>query len=149
MENVKQISAELTVAGQVTPEHLRQAAQEGFKSVMNLRSPSEEGFLSDEQQQAEALGLTYLNIPVNPNELTDELTTSVLQKIDELPKPALIHCASSMRAGVMAFMNVATRQGMTPEQVFEKATSAGFDCDANPQMKQFLAHYISTDSKTT
>ena len=34
MENVKKINDELTVAGQVTPEQLQQAAQEGFKSVL-------------------------------------------------------------------------------------------------------------------
>ncbi|MBD2434953.1 MULTISPECIES: beta-lactamase hydrolase domain-containing protein [Fischerella] len=148
MENVKKINNELTVAGQVTPEQLQQAASEGYKSVLNLRSPSEQGFISDEQQQAQALGLNYINIPVKPNEISDELATEVLEQIDRLPKPALIHCASGMRAGLMAFMNVATRQGMTPEQVFEKAAEAGFDCNANPQMKQFLEHYVSTHSQT-
>jgi uncharacterized protein (TIGR01244 family) len=147
MENVKKINDELTVAGQVTPEQLQQAASEGYKSVLNLRSPDEQGFMSDEQQQAQVLGLHYINIPVKPNEISDELTTEVLQQIDQLPKPALIHCGSAMRAGLMAFINVATRQGMTPEQVFEKAAAAGFDCNTNPQMKQFLEHYISTHSQ--
>jgi uncharacterized protein (TIGR01244 family) len=147
MENVKKINDELTVAGQVTPEQLQQAASQGYKSVLNLRSPDEQGFMSDEQQQAQVLGLHYINIPVKPNEISDELTTEVLQQIDQLPKPALIHCGSAMRAGLMAFINVATRQGMTPEQVFEKAAAAGFDCNTNPQMKQFLEHYISTHSQ--
>ena len=52
----------LSAAGQPTPEELKQAAQEGFKSVLNLRSPDEPGFLSDEQQQAQAAGLQYANI---------------------------------------------------------------------------------------
>lgn len=112
--------------------------------MLNLRSPDEQGFVQDEQQQVEAAGLQYVNIPVKPNEMTNELTAQVLQQIDNLPKPALIHCASSMRAGGMAFMNVATRQGMTPEQVFEKAGEVGFDCNANPQIKQFLENYVST-----
>ncbi len=149
MENVKKINNELTVAGQVTPGQLQQLADEGYKSVMNLRSPEEEGFMKDEPQQAEAAGLQYVNIPVKPDGMSDELTTKVLEQIDRLPKPAFIHCASSMRAGAMAFMNVATRQGMTPEQVFEKATEAGFDCDANPQMKQFLEDYVSKHSKVS
>jgi uncharacterized protein (TIGR01244 family) len=146
MENLKKINDELTVAGQLTPEQFQQAAQEGFKSVLNLRSHDEQGFMSDEQQQAETAGLEYFNIPVNPNAISEELTTEVLKQIDELPKPALIHCASGMRAGAMAFMNLATRQGLTPEQVFEKAAEAGFDCNANPQLKQFLEHYISVHS---
>ncbi len=144
--DIKKIDADLSVAGQVAPEQLQQAAAEGYKSVLNLRSPDEQGFLPDERQIAEAAGLEYVNIPVKPSEMTDELTDRVLAQIDALPKPALIHCASAMRAGAMAFMNLATRQGMTPEQVFEKAGEAGFDCNANPQIKQFLEQYISTHS---
>jgi uncharacterized protein (TIGR01244 family) len=143
MENVKKINNELTVAGQVTPEQLQQAVEEGFKSVLNLRSPDEEGFLVDEQQQAESLGLYYVNIPVKVSTLSEELTTEILEQIDELPKPAFIHCAKAMRAGAMALMNVATRQGMTPEQAFEMAGEIGFDCSAEPQMKAFFQHYVS------
>lgn len=147
MKNVKNINDELTVATeQVTPEQLQQATQEGFKSVMNLRSPDEDGFLRDEQQQAEAVGLKYVNIPVKAETISDELTDRVLQQIDELPKPALIHCKSGMRAGAMALMNVATRQGMTADEAMEKGKQLGFDCDAYPQMKEFFKHYVSKHS---
>lgn len=142
----KKINDEITIAGQITPEQLQQAAQEGYKSVFNLRSPEEQGFLPDEQQQAEFTGLQYKHIPVKPNAMTEELTTQVLAEIDQLPKPVLIHCASAMRAGAMALMHLATREGMTPEQVFAKAASVGFDCSANPQIKQFVEQYISQSS---
>lgn len=143
MENAKKINDELTVAtGQVTSAQLQQAANEGFRSVMNLRSLDEEGFLSDEQQQAEALGLKYVNIPVKTETISNELTDQVLQQINELPKPALIHCKSGMRSGAMALMNVATRQGMTADEALEKGKQLGFDCDAYPQMKEFFKQYV-------
>ncbi|MGH7998447.1 MAG: phosphatase, partial [Brasilonema sp.] len=56
MTNAKKVSEEFYAAGQPTPEDLQQAAQEGFKSVVNLRSPDEKDFFLDEQQQAEAAG---------------------------------------------------------------------------------------------
>lgn len=149
MHNIKQVNNDIAVATQqVTPEQLQQAAQQGFKSVLNLRSPDEEDFVTDEQQQAEALGLEYVNIPVKPQGINAQLTDEILQQIDALPKPALIHCKSGMRAGAMALMNVATRSGMTPEQAFAKAQEIGFDCNSNPQMKQFFAEYVSTHSQT-
>lgn len=53
MENAKKVNDQITVAGQVTLEQLQQAAAEGFESVLNLRSPDEEGFWQDEQQATE------------------------------------------------------------------------------------------------
>ncbi len=144
MENVKRINDQLAVAmGQVTPEDLQQAAQEGFKSVLNLRSPEEEGFMNDEQQQTEKAGLQYVNIPVKPNDMSDELADQVLQGIDQLPKPALIHCKSGMRSGAMSLMYVAIQQGMTADEAMAIGKQNGFDCDSSPQMKQFFEHYVS------
>jgi protein tyrosine phosphatase (PTP) superfamily phosphohydrolase (DUF442 family) len=58
MENVKRINNQLLVAmGQVTPKQLQQSSQQGFKLVLNLRSPNEAGFLTEEQQQVENAGL--------------------------------------------------------------------------------------------
>lgn len=150
MENVKRVSDELAVAmGQVTPEQVQQASQEGFKSILNLRSPQEEGFLSDEQQQAEAAGLKYVNIPVKPDAINDELADRVLQEIDQLPKPSLIHCKSGMRSGAMTLMYIATQQGMTADEAMAMGKQNDFDCDAHPQMKQFFENYISEHTKAS
>ena len=141
------ISEELTVTGQVTPEQLQEAAQEGFKSVLNLRAPDEEGFLGNEGELAESAGLHYENIPVKKEAINDELTTRVLSQIDSLPKPALIHCASGMRAGAMTMMNVATRSGMNAKEAMDKAQSMGFDCNSEPQLKQYFEHYVDSHQK--
>jgi uncharacterized protein (TIGR01244 family) len=125
METIRKINDELTIAGQVTLEQLQQVAQEGFKSVLNLRSPDEEGFLSNEQQQAEALGLYYLNIPVKVEAINDEIAAQVLSQTNELPKPALVHCDSAVRAAAIVLMHLATRQGATLRQAFKQAEQLG------------------------
>lgn len=140
------VSDEITVTGQVSASQLKEAREEGFRSVLNLRAPEEEGVLTDEQEQAETAGLTYVNIPVRKTELSDDLTTRVLSEIDRLPKPALIHCATGMRAGAIAFMHMATRGGLSAEQAMEKAQAMGFDCNSEPQLKQFCAHYVEAHS---
>lgn len=42
-----------------------------------------------------------------------------------------------------------TRQGMTPEQVFERVSQIGFDCSANPQMKEFFKQYVEKHSQVS
>lgn len=125
MEPIRKINDELTIAGQLTSEQLKQIAQAGFKSVLNLQSPDEPGFLNSEQQQAEALGLYYVNIPVKIEAINDETTTSVLKQINNLPKPALVHCNSAKRAAVMVLMYIATRQGATLREAFKRVEELG------------------------
>jgi uncharacterized protein (TIGR01244 family) len=144
MEHVKKINNELTVSIQITPEQLQKAAREGFKSILNLRSSDEDGFWDEERQQAEALGLHYVNIPVRGAILTEKLTTEILKQIDDLPKPTLIHCSEGMRSGAMALMNLAIHQGfeMNLEQAFELAKIIDLDCSAYPPMKELVLHTL-------
>lgn len=146
MESMK-VNDAMTVTGQVTPDDLKQAAKDGFKSVLNLRGADEEGVLPDEQRHAEAAGLRYVNIPVKKEALNDELTTRVLSEIDRLPKPALIHCATGMRAGAMTLMNVATRNGISAKDAMDKARAMGFDCDSEPELKAYFERYVDSHQK--
>lgn len=125
MEIVRKINDDLAIAGQVTPEQLQQLVQSGFKSVLNLRSRDEDGFLSNEQQQAEALGLYYINMPVQVGAINTEIAAQVIRQIDELTKPALVHCNSGMRAVAMVLMHIAMRQGATLKQAFKQAEQLG------------------------
>ncbi|PSB14115.1 phosphatase [filamentous cyanobacterium CCP2] len=144
MNDIKSINDDIAVAmGQPTPDDLQQAAQEGYKSVLNLRSPQEDGALSDEQQHAEAAGLQYVNLPVRPDALSQEQSDQIMKQIDQLPKPLLTHCKSGLRSGAMALMYVATREGLSAETAMEKGKQMGFDCESSPQMKQFFQQYVS------
>ncbi|MDZ8033639.1 MAG: sulfur transferase domain-containing protein [Nostoc sp. DedQUE08] len=137
MSNTKKVSDDLSAAPQLNSEELKQAAQEGFKSVLNLRSPDEAGFLSDEQQQAEAAGLQYANVPLKPSEANQEQTELAIQEIENLPKPILIHCAAGARAGGIALIANAISEGLTYEEISQKALELGLNLE-QPHLKQFL-----------
>ncbi len=137
-------SDQLTVATlQLSPEDIQQAAQAGFKSVLNLRSPDEGGVLGHESQLVRAAGLQYANIPVNPAQLTDSLTNEILERIDRLAKPILIHCASGIRSGALAMIYIAVNQDMTADQVFKKSQQLGLNLGESPKIQNFVQNYIS------
>ena len=125
MQPIRKINNQLTIAPQLTLEQLKQIAQEDFKSVLNLRSPDEIGFLSNEQQEAESLGLFYLNIPVNLEAINNDVITEVLKQINQLPKPILVHCDSAIRAAALVLIYIDTQQGATLEQACNKAKQLG------------------------
>jgi uncharacterized protein (TIGR01244 family) len=125
MNTIRKINDDFAIAGQITPEQLQQLAQDGFKSVLNLRSPDEAGVLINEQQQVEALGLYYINIPIKVETITIEIAAQVLKKIDEISKPALVHCNNAMRSAAMVLMHIATQQGVSLSQAFNQAEQLG------------------------
>ncbi|WP_413172408.1 beta-lactamase hydrolase domain-containing protein [Anabaena azotica] len=137
MSDVKKVNDDLSIAGQISAEELRKLAIEGFKSVLNLRNPDENGFFHDEKQQAEIVGLEYVNVPLNSKEPNQQLTAEAILEIDHLPKPILIHCAGGARAGGIALIADAIQAGLTYEEIAQKATELGINLE-QPHLKQFL-----------
>lgn len=136
----KKISDEFSAGGQPTPEDLKQLADEGFKSVVNLRSLNETGVLVDEQQQAVTFGLQYVNVPLQSTEANAELTAKVLTEVDQLPTPVYFHCGVGGRASATALIAFATQQKLSRETVLAKAQELGINLE-QPQLKQFLEGY--------
>jgi len=125
MQPIRKINAELAIAGQISPEQVIQLAQDGFQTVLNLRCPEEAAFPLEELKLVESLGLHDVNHPVEMDAITDEAATRVLQAVQSLPKPLLVHCDNAIRSAAIALMYIATRQGSTLEQAFKQARQLG------------------------
>jgi len=141
--DLKKINDQLSIAGQLTPAEIEEIPQLGFKSVMNLRSPAENGFLPEEKQQLEALGIPYTLTPVTLPSLNETLITQVVNLIDNLPKPALIHCGSALRAGYMVILYQATKEKMTLDAAKQYSLELGFDFESKAPLKQPFENYLN------
>lgn len=91
--------------GQPTVEQLEEAARAGFRTIVNLRAPGEEGAW-DEATKAAELGLRYAAIPIAG---ADGLTAGNAGKLAEIvddPRdlPVMVHCASGNRVGALFAM---------------------------------------------
>ncbi|MCG6136545.1 MAG: sulfur transferase domain-containing protein [Nostoc sp. LLA-1] len=137
MTNIKQVSQNFSSAGQISVQDLEQASQAGFKSVLNLRSPDEEGFVNDEPKQAKASGLDYANVPISSKEANPQVIEQVIQEIENLPQPILVHCAGGGRATAIALIATATNEGWNNEQIKAKAQELNLKLE-HPYLQQFL-----------
>jgi uncharacterized protein (TIGR01244 family) len=126
MDMVREITNELAIAGQLTIDDLQPLANRGYRSVVNLRSPDEPDCLEAEQQKIEALGLSYINLPIQAADLNCDAMTAVIQSISELPKPALVHCDNGIRASIVVLMKIAIEQGVNAEDAFHKVKELGW-----------------------
>lgn len=127
MEIVRKINDELAIAGEVTLEQLEQVAQDGFRSVLDLRSLDKDYFIDIEieKQYVEALKLGYIHCPIEVKAINLDVAAKILHQIDELPKPTLIHCSNAMLAAAMVLMYLAVRQGVSLQQAFTQAEQMG------------------------
>lgn len=136
--NFHRVSEEIATSGQPSDEDLKRLREAGFKAVLNLRPP-EEGSLA-EKPKVEALGMTYVNIPITPETITDEKVQRFSEVVaDPSNKPLLIHCASANRVGGLWFIHRALGQGVAAEQGLKEAKEIGLK---SPVLEGIVIRYV-------
>ena len=143
---IKPVTDNISIAGQVSAAQIARLNELGFRAVLNLRSPQEEGSLSDEQTQVEALGLPYVNLPINPQSLNKKLIDEAVGQVNALPKPLLIHCGSALRAAFIVMMYRVIYEGLSLEEAKAESTSLGFDLDQKPPLKAAIENYFTAQA---
>jgi uncharacterized protein (TIGR01244 family) len=98
-----------------TTHELEAIAQEGFASVVNLRTEQEENQPLGPAQEGETvnqLGMAYVHHPVSSDAISSELVDRFRERIARLPGPVFVHCKSGTRSGAFTMMHVASEAGM-------------------------------------
>ena len=98
----KQISSVFSVSGQLSLDDLRDAAAQGFKTIICNRPDDEEaGQMASKilQEQSEALGMKFVYIPVSSSGVTASDGVKMRAALDTLPAPILAYCRSGARSG--------------------------------------------------
>ena len=125
MDTVRKITNNIAIAGQLTLSELPDIVEDGYQTIVNLRSPDEPGFIPEEQQKLERLGLRYLNLPVQIKALNPTTILEIIHQLSGLPKPMLIHCDSGVRASIVVLMQIAIMQGIQADDAFQKVARLG------------------------
>jgi uncharacterized protein (TIGR01244 family) len=91
----------ITASGQPSAEQLTAAAAAGFKTVIDLRTASEDRGM-DEKATVEKLGMGYLSLPVDGAKGVTYANATALDKmLSDASRPVLIHCSSGNRVGAL------------------------------------------------
>ena len=111
-------------AGQPTGEQIQLLAEDGYKTVIDLRAPEEpHGF--DEPEAARENGLAYVNVPVTPATLGQATLDLFLEAMERAERPLLLHCADSNRAGGLLYAWLVLQKGVKPDAALKRAKAAG------------------------
>ncbi len=144
MKDPKKINDQITVSGQPTAEDIAQLKNDGFRTIVNLRTEGEEEqpMSPDEERQAvEKAGMRYVHLPVSSATMGPETVDKFRAQLPNFEGPVLVHCHAGMRAGAFTMMATATKEGWSGEDTLKKAEEMGFHCEA-PQLRQFVRSYV-------
>ena len=142
IRNFLRENKDFCTGGQPRLEQLEQLKNEGVKSILNLRQPSEHR-AAEEEAKAKELGLRYFNIPVaygNPNE---EQVAEFLKITDDPDnRPIFIHCTAAIRVGAFWMIRRVLRDGWKIEDAQAEAEKVGLR--ESPHWLEFAQKYIET-----
>ncbi len=139
IRNYLRVNTDFCTAGQPTLAQLSQLQEDGFRTVLNLRVPTEHDAAAEEALVRE-LGMNYFNIPVAGADVRDEQVEEFLALTDdEENRPVFIHCASANRVGAFWMIRRVIRDGWSIADAENEAAEVGM---RSPALRDFARQYI-------
>jgi len=138
------IDERIATGGQPKPGELAALKKEGFRTIINLREPSEYDSAA-EAAEARRLGLGYVSIPVRTADPKDEQVDTFLAAMKD-PKiwPAFVHCGSGNRVAAFWMIHRVLVDGWEPGNAEQEARFVGLK---SATLREFAYEYICRHSK--
>lgn len=135
------LNENIATGAQPKHEAFAKLAQNGFRSVLSLRTDKENVDLKKDRELTEAAGMRYIHIPVvtaNPDpKRVDEFIRAVKK---EKNHPMLIYCGSANRVAAFWMIYRVVAEGWTEEKAMEEAVKIGL---TRPELKTFVQSYLA------
>jgi uncharacterized protein (TIGR01244 family) len=136
MAQYKQVDDDFFIGPQPTRQDLEDARQQGVRTVVDFRLPTETA--SPNEDLARGAGLEYVNIPVNRAALSTGQIGEFKTAMHQHPGPYLVHCATGARAALMLVLARARQQGWSAQRAFEEADAMGFNLRSSEEFANFV-----------
>lgn len=130
-------------SGRLEPGDLERLQREfGIRVVLSLNNPESPESIA-ERQEAESLGMRWLNVPLPGNGASTPADRERIRQIllDAHEGPLLVHCSAGVnRTGLAVGMYRLYRQGWTLEQVMKEMRRFDFEDEPHHEnLRQALA----------
>ncbi|GAA5079614.1 bifunctional protein tyrosine phosphatase family protein/NAD(P)/FAD-dependent oxidoreductase [Roseibacterium beibuensis] len=126
--DAKAISANLSVAPQITADDVEKARNQGFRAIICNR-PDGEGMDQPNFEEIEAraneLGMEARYLPIDHGKVTEADARSFDDMLGELPGPVLAYCRSGTRSATLWSLSQAQR--LSVADILAATKAAGYD----------------------
>lgn len=116
--NTHQVSPRMYRSAQLAPYQIRRAAENGIKTIINLRGKRDCGSYLLQKETCDKLGIALIDFPVSSRDAPRKTDLRHLKEIFErIEYPALLHCKSGAdRAGLGAALFLALAENKPLEE---------------------------------
>ena len=144
--NFTQVDAVVACGGATETSALDGLRKDGFKTVINLRMPTEQGAnIEQNTAYSKEIGLNYISIPFNAQSPDTKAVDTFLGVIaNKANQPVFIHCGSASRVGGMWMIKRVLQDGWAIDKATEEAKLIGL---RNPALEQFAIAYINSHKR--
>jgi uncharacterized protein (TIGR01244 family) len=144
--NYTKVDAVVACGGATETAALEGLKNDGFKTVINLRLPTEQGAnLEENAARAKALGLNYLSLPFNGQSPDPKVVDAFLAAVaNKANQPVYIHCGSASRVGAVWLVKRVLQDGWPVDKATEEAKMIGLRSEP---LEKFALSYIETHKK--
>src|SRR5262245_12409133 len=144
--NYAQLETTVACGGATTPEAVPEIKKLGFKSIINLRLPTEAGANIDaEAAAAKTAGIPFYSIPFNTQAPDPKVADTFISTITTPGnEPAYIHCASANRASAMWMIKRIIIDKWDADRAAQEAAALGL---TNATLKQFALDYAQSHKR--
>ncbi len=129
VRNARYPAEGILFGGQPSEAEMTQLIDKGYKTVIDLRMPSEDrGF--DQAALLSSLGVAYQPLPVNGTALEVPRTYErFFELLVDAERPVLVHCASGNRVGALWYAWLAGHEGVSRDEALAEARKQGLRSD--------------------
>ncbi len=139
IRNFLRVNADFCTAGQPTLAQVETLKADGFRTVLNLRVPSEHDAAAEESLVRQ-LGMNYFNIPIAGANIPNEQVEEFLAVTDDARnRPMFIHCGSAQRVAALWMVRRVIRDGWNVPDAEAEAREVGLDSEG---LEAFVAQYL-------
>ena len=136
MTQFRQIEGGYFIGPQPTEQDLQEAKQQGIKTVIDFRMPSETAVPNNVLVKNN--GLNYANVPVNKASPSAEQIDALDKALQQNEGPFLLHCATGARAAMLLALSRAKQQRWSTKRTFDEVKSMGYDLKGSPVFSAFV-----------
>jgi uncharacterized protein (TIGR01244 family) len=125
----RKLDETISVAGQITPDDVAEAARQGFAFVVNNRPDEEQPgqpAAAEIEAAAKAAGLGYRAIPITHAGFSENQVSAMREALEAATGPVLAFCRSGTRS-TLVWALARANMGDDADTLQAKAEAAGYD----------------------